>query len=600
MCFILNVRERIEALRGRMRAEGIDAYLVPTDDFHGSEYVGDHFKCREYLTGFTGSAGTVVVTEKLAGLWTDARYFIQAADQIAGNGVTLFKMGEPDVPTVEEFLEQNLKAGMCLGFDGRTVDCAQEQKLRELLEKKGVSFAEERDLVGEVWPDRPPLPCRPVWELSVEWAGESRLSKCKRIREEMEKQGADAFVLSSLDDIAWLLNLRGDDIHCCPVFLSYLVMTKEEILLFAAGSAFSEEIKEALAADGVFLRPYEGIYARLSDFRKGDRVLLRRKKVNSRLVNAIPQGVIILDQPNLTYLPKAAKNPTEVQNERIAHIRDGVALTKFIFWLKKNLGKQTITELSAAEKLYGFRKEQEHFLGISFDTIASYGAHAAMNHYSPTPKTDIPVEQGGFLLVDSGGHYLEGTTDVTRTIVTGPLTEEQKLYFTAVLRGMLNLGDAKFRHGCTGRSLDYLTREPLWRMGRDFNHGTGHGVGYLLNVHEGPNSIRWRSRNGQAGAVLEEGMITSDEPGYYVEGAYGIRHENLLLCKKAEKTEFGQFMCFEHLTMAPFDLEGVIPEQMTRRERDLLNDYHRQVREKIGPYLTIEEREWLADATREI
>jgi Xaa-Pro aminopeptidase len=319
------------------------------------------------------------------------------------------------------------------------------------------------------------------------------------------------------------------------------------------------------------------------------------------MVNSIPEGVEILDQENLTLLPKAIKNPTEVENERIAHIKDGVAVTKFIYWLKKNVGKIPMTELSVTEKLQSLRAEQENFMGDSFDYIVSYGPHAAMNHYSATPETDVPIEAEGFLLADTGGQYLEGTTDITRTIVMGPTTDDQKKYFTAVLRGTLNLAAAKFRYGCCGINLDYLARGPLWEMGEDFNHGTGHGVGYYLNVHEAPNGIRWRivpERNDSA--IFEEGMITSDEPGYYVEGEYGIRHENMIVCKKAEKNSFGQFMCFEHLTMVPFDLDAVVPEQMNERERGLLNQYHADVYEKISPYLDAEEKEWLKDATRAI
>ena len=415
----------------------------------------------------------------------------------------------------------------------------------------------------------------------------------------MEKKGADLFVLTSLDDIAWLLNIRGGDIHCCPVVLSYLVMTKTEIRLFANEKAFQTDVLEALEKDGVTLFPYDSIYEYVKTFKKDKKVLLCKKKVNSRLVSNIPADTRILDEENLTLLPKATKNPVEVENERIAHIRDGVAVTKFIYWLKKNVGRIPITELSAAEKLYEFRSEQEDFIDNSFDPIIAYGKHAAIVHYFATPETDIPLEPSGFLLADTGGHYKEGTTDITRTVVMGPTTEEEKKYFTAVLRGTLNLGAARFLHGCTGVNLDILARQPLWEMGEDFKHGTGHGVGYLLNVHEGPNSFRWKTVPG-GNAVLEEGMITSDEPGYYREDGFGIRHENLMVCKKAEKTEYGQFMCFEFLTMVPFDLDGVVPELMSVRERNLLNDYHAQVYEKISPYLNEEEKEWLKDATRAI
>ena len=595
----MTVKERITALRERMKEKKIDAYLVPTDDFHASEYVGEYFKCRKYITGFTGSAGTAVIMQDMAGLWTDGRYFIQAAAQLEGTGVDLFKMGEPGVPTIHQFLEEKLGEGMCLGFDGRTISAKEAAELSEALGKKDASLSVDYDLVGEVWEDRPALSCEPVMELDVKWAGESRADKCAKIRKAMEEKGADAFVLTSLDDIAWLLNIRGGDVHCCPVVLSYLVMTQKEIKLFANEKAFPAEVLDALAKDGVTLLPYDSIYGYVKTFAKDMKVLLCKQKANSRLVSNIPAEVEILDEENLTLLPKAIKNPVEVENERIAHIRDGVALTKFIYWLKKNVGKIPMTELSAEEKLYSFRAQQENFIDNSFDPIISYGVHAAINHYSATPETDIPIEPRSFLLADTGGNYYEGTTDTTRTIVMGPVTDEQKKFFTAVLRGMLNLGNAKFRYGCTGVNLDYLARGPLWELGQDFNHGTGHGVGYLLNVHEGPNSFRWKVVPGN-NAVLEEGMITSDEPGYYVEDGYGIRHENMIVCKKAEKTQFGQFMCFEFLTMVPFDLDAVVPEQMTAHERELLNNYHAQVYEKISPYLDEDEKAWLKEATRAI
>ena len=595
----MTVKERITALRERMKEKKIDAYLVPTDDFHASEYVGEYFKCRKYITGFTGSAGTAVIMQDMAGLWTDGRYFIQAAAQLEGTGVDLFKMGEPGVPTIHQFLEEKLGEGMCLGFDGRTISAKEAAELSEALGKKGASLSVDYDLVGEVWEDRPALSCEPVMELDVKWAGESRADKCAKIRKAMEEKGADAFVLTSLDDIAWLLNIRGGDVHCCPVVLSYLVMTQKEIKLFANEKAFPAEVLDALAKDGVTLLSYDSIYEYVKTFAKDMKVLLCKQKANSRLVSNIPAEVEILDEENLTLLPKAIKNPVEVENERIAHIRDGVALTKFIYWLKKNVGKIPMTELSAEEKLYSFRAQQENFIDNSFDPIISYGVHAAINHYSATPETDIPIEPRSFLLADTGGNYYEGTTDTTRTIVMGPVTDEQKKFFTAVLRGMLNLGNAKFRYGCTGVNLDYLARGPLWELGQDFNHGTGHGVGYLLNVHEGPNSFRWKVVPGN-NAVLEEGMITSDEPGYYVEDGYGIRHENMIVCKKAEKTQFGQFMCFEFLTMVPFDLDAVVPEQMTAHERELLNNYHAQVYEKISPYLDEDEKAWLKEATRAI
>lgn len=596
----MTIKQKLNALRILMKEKKIDAYLVATDDFHGSEYVGDYFKCRKYITGFTGSAGTAIITQDMAGLWTDGRYFIQAADQLRDTTIELFKSGEPGVPTVHQFLNDKLEEGMCLGFDGRTVSAREAEELQELLQKKHITFSVNDDLIGEIWEDRPVLSCEPVMELDIRWTGKSRADKIAEIREQMKAKEADTFILTSLDDIAWLLNIRGNDIHCCPVVLSYLVIMENELRLYANAAAFSEEIHSNLEADGVKIYPYDDVYSYVQTISSDKKVLLSRANVNSRLVSNIPSEVTILDEPNLTLLPKAVKNKTEMENERIAHIKDGIAVTKFIHWLKKNVTRTTITELSAAEKLYQFRSEQEHFLGDSFDPIIAYGTHAAIVHYSATEATDIPLEARGMVLADTGGHYLEGTTDITRTIVLGPVTAKEKKFFTAVLRGNLNLAAAKFKYGCTGLNLDYLARGPLWELGEDYNHGTGHGVGYLLNVHEGPNSFRWKNLPGNPAPVLEEGMITSDEPGYYLENEFGIRHENLVLCKKAEKTSFGQFMCFEPLTMVPFDLEGINPEEMTERERKLLNDYHQKVYTTISPYLDEEEKEWLKQATREI
>lgn len=596
----MTIKQKLNALRILMKEKKIDAYLVPTDDFHGSEYVGDYFKCRKYITGFTGSAGTAIITQDMAGLWTDGRYFIQAADQLRDTTIELFKSGEPGVPTVHQFLNDKLQEGMCLGFDGRTVSAREAEELQELLQEKHITFSVNDDLIGEIWEDRPALSCEPVMELDIRWTGKSRADKIAEIREQMKAKEADTFILTSLDDIAWLLNIRGNDIHCCPVVLSYLVMMENELRLYANAAAFSEEIRSNLEADGVKIYPYDDVYSYVQSISSDKKVLLSRANVNSRLVSNIPSEVTILDEPNLTLLPKAVKNETEMENERIAHIKDGVAVTKFIHWLKKNVTRTTITELSTAEKLYQFRSEQEHFLGESFDPIIAYGTHAAIVHYSATEATDIPLEARGMVLADTGGHYLEGTTDITRTIVLGPVTAKEKKFFTAVLRGNLNLAAAKFKYGCTGLNLDYLARGPLWELGEDYNHGTGHGVGYLLNVHEGPNSFRWKNLPGNPAPMLEEGMITSDEPGYYLENEFGIRHENLVLCKKAEKTSFGQFMCFEPLTMVPFDLEGINSEEMTERERKLLNDYHQKVYTTISPYLDEEEKEWLKQATREI
>ena len=596
----MTVKERITALREVMAEKKIDAYLVPTDDFHASEYVGEYFKCRKYITGFTGSAGRAVIMQDMAGLWTDGRYFIQAAAQLEGTGVELFKMGEPDVPTVHQFLEEKLGEGMCLGFDGRTVSAEEADELTELLAKKGATLQTDSDLVGEIWEDRPALSCEPVMELDVKWAGESRADKCARIRKSMEEKGADGFVLTSLDDIAWLLNIRGGDVHCCPVVLSYLIMTKTEIRLFANEKAFSASILDALSKDGVTILPYDSIYEYVKTFEKDMTVLLCKKKANCRLVNSIPKEVTILDEANLTFLPKSIKNPVEVENERIAHIKDGVALTKFICWLKKNVGKIPMTEYSAAMYLDHLRSEIDGYLDLSFPTISAYGTNAAMMHYEATEDNCAALAPEGMLLVDSGGQYLGGTTDVTRTIVLGPVSQTIKEHYTAVAKGMLQLTDAKFLYGCTGRNLDILARQPMWDQNIDYKCGTGHGVGYILNVHEGPQGIRWRFTGNQKEVPIEAGMDVTNEPGVYIEGSHGIRIENVMVARNGVKNGDGQFMYFDTLTWAPIDLDAIDVSVMERKDIERLNRYHAQVREKMAPYLNEEEAAWLKEATRAI
>ena len=596
----MTVPERLTALRSLMQEQNIDAYLVPTDDFHNSEYVGDYFKCRKFITGFTGSAGTAVITRDSAYLWTDGRYFIQAAAQLEGSGVELMKMGEEGVPTISEFLLSNLTEGQALGFDGRTMNAQSTELLCRRLKKKGVSVKEDLDLVGDVWTDRPALSCEPVYTLPIEYAGKSRTDKIADVRTAMKENGAEYFLLTSLDDIAWLLNIRGNDVACNPVVLSYLAMTADETILFAQKAAFSEEVLAELTADGITLRPYNDIYAYASEIHPGYTVLLDSGSVNFALKNCLQNNVWVCDEANPTLLPKACKNPVEVEHMRQAHIKDGVAVTRFVRWLKENVAKETITEMSAAVQLEKFRGMGENYKGPSFEPIISYGTHAAIVHYSATEETDIALKPEGSVLCDTGGQYLEGTTDITRTVVLGPVSQKEKEFFTRVLRGNLNLANCKFLYGMRGTSLDYVAREPLWEVGENYNHGTGHGVGFLLNVHEGPQNIRWKTREGQRDAVLEEGMITSNEPGIYFEGEFGIRHENLILCKKAEKNGNGQFMEFETITMVPWDLDGIIPEMLSEKEKALLNDYHKTVYETISPFMDEEEKEWLKNATRAI
>lgn len=593
-------RERLAHLRQRMEAHGIDAYVIMTDDFHASEYVDVYFKCRAYISGFTGSAGTLVVTADEAGVWTDGRYFLQAGQQLADTGITLRKMGEPGVPTISAYLREALNNGQCLGYDGRTVNAAFADSLREALAGKDIRYVETVDLVGELWDDRPPFPAHPVWDLPVCYAGKSRGEKMAALRAKMAEYGADRFLLASLDDIAWLYNLRGGDVAYNPVFMSYTVVEQDKAILYVAPEAVSSELKTVLQQDGIELRPYLQVYEDVKYLPEGSTLLLDRGTVNMALLCALPQGVQLINRPNPTMVAKAVKTPVEMANIRVAHVQDGVAMTKLIYWLHQmvaagEIQKGNITELDVAAKLLSFRRERPGFLDESFDPIVGTGAHGAIIHYAPTEESNVPVELNTYLLMDTGGQYWQGTTDITRTVAMGQVGEEEKRYYTAVLRGNLNLAAVRFKYGCTGGNLDVLSRSALWELGYDFNHGTGHGVGYLLNVHEGPQRIRLKCTGDDV--VLEEGMLTSDEPGAYLEGKFGIRLENLMLCVKAGKTDTAQFMRFEPVTMVPFDRASILPEMMSDRELALLNAYHAQVYAAVSPYLTEDERAWLAQET---
>lgn len=594
------IQKRLEALRSEMKKRGITVYVVPTSDFHQSEYVGEYFKARKYMTGFTGSAGTAVITMKEAGLWTDGRYFIQAAAQLEGSGVTLFRMGEEGVPKVEEYVEEQLEKGGCIGFDGRVMDAKAGKKYAEIAEKKEGSLYVTEDLVDIIWTERPSLPAHKVWILEQEYAGMSTEEKLSQVREQMKQEGADVHILASLYDIAWLLNLRGDDIDHVPVFLSFVAVEEKKTTLFINQEILDDKVKKYLKDNQMQVEDYEKIYAYAENL-KDHKVLMSLEEVNYRIAENVQKHSQIVDAPNPSLLLKSIKNETELENTRIAHLKDAVAVTKFMYWLKTNIGKKEITEISASDYLEELRKEQEHFLDVSFDTICAYGANAAMMHYSASEESNAVLKPEGFLLVDSGGHYLEGTTDITRTFALGELSHEQKKHFTAVCRSNLNLANAKFLYGCSGINLDILARGPLWDMGIDYRCGTGHGVGHILNVHEGPNGFRWKivqERNDSG--KLEAGMITTDEPGVYLEGAYGIRLENELICVKDEKNEYGQFMKFENITYVPMDLDAILPEEMTFREKQELNEYHQMVYEKISPYLNEEERIWLKEYTRAI
>lgn len=595
------VPERLSALRAEMKKRNIAIYIVSTADFHESEYVGEYFKARKFITGFTGSAGTAVITMTEAGLWTDARYFLQAAKQLEGSTVTLYKMAEEGVPTVVEYVEKTLRENEIIGFDGRVINSSLGKKFLSIAEKKNGSLYVDEDLVDLVWDERPAMSKEPVWVFDEKFVGESVESKLSKVRAKMEEKGATTHLISSLYDIAWLLNVRGNDISYVPVVLSYLAITKDSCIWFVQEEVIDEALAAHLKMNHIVTKPYDSFYEFVKNISTQEVVLMNTAVLNYRIVNNLPKEVQVIDEVDPSVLLKSIKNPVQIENIRIAHKKDAVAMIKFMYWLKKNVGKIPMTEISASDYLEELRRQQEGCLDLSFDTICGYAQHGAIVHYSATPETDVELQAQGLLLVDSGGHYLEGTTDITRTFALGPVTEEEKENFTRVCRSNMNLAAAKFLHGCSGLNLDIIAREPLWEAELDYKHGTGHGVGYVLNVHEGPNGFRWRqSPDRSEGAILEEGMVTTDEPGIYIEGKYGIRTENELVCHEGVKNEYGQFMYFENVTYVPIDLDAILPEKMTSVEKARLNEYHKMVYDTMASFFEGEELEFLKEYTRAI
>lgn len=590
------VTDRLKALRQAMQEQNVQAVIIPTSDFHDTEYVCDYYQARVEFSGFTGSAGTLVVLADKAALWTDGRYFIQAARQLEGSGIELMRSREPGVPEIEEWIADNLQAHDTVAFDGRCITYAEFEKYKKYFAAFDIEMKTDTDFPGLVWTDRPAMPCAQTFPYDEEYTGESAASKMDRVRLQMEKQKADFFITTKIDDIGWLLNLRAGDIPSFPCALSYFILSKDGGTLYIDDSRLDDVSRWQLEDNNIQIRPYNAVYE--------DAALLEgRVLADPTLTNA--QIIVSLQKPVLAEDPivlmKATKNSVEMEGARRAHIKDGIAVTKFMYWLKKNIGKEPMTEISAAEVLHQLRDEQPEFLEESFETISAYGANAAMPHYHPDTENPVVIEPRGLYLVDSGGHYLDGTTDITRTFVMGDLTEEERTLFTRVLQGHIQLAKAKFLKGCRGINLDILAREPLWRDGLNYNHGTGHGVGALSNVHEAPNGVRWQivpERNDSC--VLEEGMITSNEPGVYIENKFGIRHENLMLCRNAFSTEYGDFMEHETLTVVPFDLDGIDPSLMQPDEIAWLNDYHQRVYDVLSPCMNEEEKDWLREATRKI
>ena len=597
----MQVKERIAAFRKRMTEQGIAVAIVPTADSHASEYLADHFKVRQWLCGFTGSAGTLVVAREETALFTDGRYFIQAQNQLAGSGVELMRMGMAGTPSLEAYVDALTQAGDTVGVDFSVISAQFAQAMRGRLEKRGVKLADTGDWFDALWTDRPPMPQQKAFLLEEGYAGRSVQSKLEAIRGEMKRQGAAVHVCNVLDDIAWTLNVRGGDVLYTPVVMSYLVVGEQDAAWFVEESKVEDALRAALCEAGVAVRGYGEITDALSRLAPGTRVLADGRKLTAALMAALAHTEVVQHE-NPAMRIKAHKNEVELANLRRAHVKDGLAVTHLMYWLKTRVGKEPMTERSVSDRLLALRAEQENFISPSFSTICAYRDHAAMMHYSATPETDVPLEPRDLLLIDSGGQYLEGTTDITRTFALGPVEHEQKKHFTAVLCGMLALANAKFLHGVTGIGLDILARGPMWDLGIDYRCGTGHGVGYLLSVHEGPNSFRWyKSATRSEDTVLDEGMVTTDEPGIYIEGSHGIRTENELVCRRLEENEYGQFMGFEVITCAPIDLDAVLPEEMSPRQREQLNAYHAFVRETLLPYMEdAGEREWLIHATRAI
>ena len=597
----MQIVDRLRAFRARMDEENMAVVIVPTADSHASEYLADHFKTRQWLSGFTGSAGTLVVGREEAALFTDGRYFIQAERQIAGTGITLMRSGTAGVPTVEQYVCSLAKAGESCGVDFSVISSHFAADMSDMLAGREIALRDTGDWFDTLWTDRPAMPTDPVYLLEEKYTGMSVSAKLAAIREVMAKAGADMHVVNVLDDIAWTLNVRGSDVHCTPVVMSYLLIGREDAIWFVDTQKVSESVREALFSEGVYLREYGEITAALEAIEPGTSVMVDGKKMTASLCAALADTNIIQHE-NPAFRLKAIKNDVELDNLRAAHVKDGLAVTRLMYWLKQNAGKAPMDELSVTDRLLALRQEQEHFISTSFDTICAYRENAAMMHYKATEESSATIEAKDLLLIDSGAQYLEGTTDITRTFAMGEVDREQKEHFTAVLCGMLNLQNAKFLHGVTGIGLDILARGPMWDLGIDYRCGTGHGVGYLLSVHEGPNAFRWyKSPTRNEDTVMEAGMVTTDEPGIYIEGSHGIRIENELVCKKLEMNEYGQFMGFEAITCAPIDLDAVIPEQMTARQRGWLNAYHAFVLEKLEPLMANEdERAWLRHATRAI
>lgn len=592
-----NISERIAALREEMAKQNIDAYIIPTSDPHMSEYPADCWKYREWISGFTGSAGTVVITSDKAGLWTDSRYFLQAASQLEGSGIELFKLMLPETPSIPAFLQHALKDGQTVGLNGETYNATEARSLEKALKRKGITVRTDLNLIDPIWKERPAIPDAPIFEMPIAFSGRSTEDKLVAINDKLHEAGADCTVLSALDEVAWTFNIRGTDVTYNPVAVSYAFISEKESVLFINPKKLTAEVTERLKKEGVKLADYSLLYTYLSRLPENTAVYLDGNKTNVAIYNALPESALLIEGISPACHLKSIKSEKETEGFRNAVVKDGVALTKFFYWLEKQMeAGEKVTELSASAKLTALRSEQPLYVMDSFGTISSVGPHGAIVHYSPTPETDAELKQENLYLVDSGAQYLDGTTDVTRTIALGTPTEQMKKDFTRVLKGTISLAKCKFPAGARGSQIDAFARKALWDAGINYLHGTGHGIGHCLNVHEGPQSIRMEENP----VVLKPGMVISDEPGMYRAGEYGIRIENMILVREDSETEFGKFLSFETLTLCHIDTRLIIVPMLSAREHAWLNKYHQMVYDKISPFLNEEEKAWLKNKTAEI
>ena len=588
-------RERIRTLQTLLREHQIDAYIIPSADPHQSEYVAARWQARAWVSGFTGSAGTLVITQQRAGLWVDSRYHIRATREVEGSGIKVYKVGLSGVPSFADWLAQELNAGAVVGFDGRVFSVAEVTKLAHAFQDKRVTFSFERDLVGEIWTGRPAIPQNEIFIHDLIFAGQARTAKIQSIREQLAARNTHAQLISALDDIAWTLNLRGSDVECNPVAISYLVISRDAVRLFIDAMKIPPDVRAGLESDGVQILAYDEIYSYLDNLSPETTVLIDPDKTSYKLEQIVARACHTIRGTSIPSRLKAIKNETERDGIRQAHIRDGVAVVKWMYWLSQQTFEDRHTEITLAEKLDEFRSAGDHFQGPSFGAIVAYQANSAVGHYRAHADTTPTIRREGILLVDSGGQYLDGTTDITRTLTLGNPTPEQKRAFTSVLRGLIRLSQAQFPKGTQGKQLDALAREPLWKQGWICRHGIGHGVGCFLNVHEGPQGFSKTNT-----VAFEPGMVTTNEPGVYLEGRFGIRLENVLLTISEGMTEFGEFCGFETVALCPIDLKLVDSSLLSGAEKNWLNEYHQRVFQVLSPFLSFEETEWLRGATRAI